>query len=118
MGIHLLRVQFSTNLSSLSTLSTIFTIFIPRFASYIPFLDQPIEEKSKREKSIEAMQEAERKFQASPIPQYFHDSYSVPPVQNKKSSILKMNMRESEQQSQNLMDSRFHHKFQNKTLSF
>ena len=27
-------------------------------------------------------------------------------------------MRESEQQSQNLMDSRFHHKFQNKTSSF
>ena len=29
-----------------------------------------------------------------------------------------MSMRESEQQSQNLMDSRFHHKFQNKTSSF
>ena len=27
-------------------------------------------------------------------------------------------MRESDQQSQNLMDSRFHHKFQNKTSSF
>ena len=29
-----------------------------------------------------------------------------------------MSMRESKQQSQNLMDSRFYHKFQNKTSSF
>ena len=52
----------------------------PDFASYIPLLDQPIEEKCELEKCIEAMQEAEQKFQASPIPQYFQDSYSVPPV--------------------------------------
>ena len=63
------------------------------------------------------MQEAERKFQASPIPQYFKDSYSVPLVQNKKPTILEMGMHESEQQSQNLMDSRFHYKFQNKISS-
>ena len=41
------------------------------FTSYTPFLDQPIEEKFELEKSIEVMQEAERKFQASLIPQYF-----------------------------------------------
>ena len=40
-----------------------------------------------------------------PCPQYSQDSYSVPPVQNRKSSILEMSMRESKQQSQNLMDS-------------
>jgi len=39
-----------------------------------------------------------------PCPQYFQDSYSVPPVQNNKPSILEMSMRESKQQSQNLMD--------------
>ena len=58
----------------------------PDFASYAPFLDQPIEEKSELEKSIEAsMQEAERQFQktlASPIPQYLQDPYSVSPIQN------------------------------------
>ena len=68
MGIHLPRVKFSTVLSTLSTLSTIYTIFIPRFCFiYILFLDQPIEEKIELEKSIKAMQEAEQKFQASPI---------------------------------------------------
>ena len=88
-----------------------FTIFIPRFCFYTSFLEQPIEEKFELEKSIEDMQEAERKFQASPISQYFQDSYSVLPIQNRKPSILEMSMRESEQQSQNLMDLRFHHKF-------
>ena len=83
----------------------------PDFAAYTLFLDQLIEEKSDLEKSIEAMQEAGRKFQASLISQYFQDSYSVPPVQNRKPSIFEMSMRESNQQAQNLMDSRFHHKF-------
>ena len=55
---------------------------------------------------------------ASPIPQYFQESYSVPPVQNRKPSIFEMSMRESKQQSQNLTDSQFHHKFQNNTSSF
>jgi len=72
----------------------------PDFASYTHFLDQPIEEKSELDKSIEAMQEAERKFQASLITQHFQDSYSVPPVQNRKLSILEMSMRDSKQQSQ------------------
>ena len=40
-----------------------------------------------------------------PCPQYFQDSYSVPQVQNRKPSILEISMRESKQQSQNLMDS-------------
>ena len=53
-----------------------------------------------------------------PCPQYFQDSYSVPPVQNKKPSILEMSMCESKQKSQNLMDSQFHHQFQNNTSSF
>ena len=34
----------------------------PHLASYIPFLQQPIEEKSVLGKSIEAMHEAEREF--------------------------------------------------------
>ena len=53
-----------------------------------------------------------------PCPQYFQDSYSVPPVQNRKPSILKLSIRESKQQSRNLMDSQFHHQFQNNTSSF
>ena len=53
-----------------------------------------------------------------PCPQYFQDSYSVPPVQNRKPSILEMSMHESKQKSQNLMDSQFHHQFQNNTSSF
>ena len=68
----------------------------PGFASYTSFLNQPIEEKSELEKSLEVMHEAKQKFQASPIPQYFQDSYSVPPVQNRKPSILEMSMCESE----------------------
>ena len=60
-------------------------------ASYTLFLEQPIEEKSELEKSIKAMQEAERKFQkmlASPIPQYFQDLYSVSLFQNDQTSVL------------------------------
>ena len=53
-----------------------------------------------------------------PYPQFFQDSYSVLPVQNRKPSILKISMHESKQQSQNLTDSQFHHKFQNKASSF
>ena len=74
MEIHLSWVQFSTNLSSLFTLSTFSQYLFPDFASYTPFLDQPIKEKFELEKSIEAIREAERKFQASSIPQYFQDS--------------------------------------------
>ena len=55
MGIHLSRVKFFT---TLSTIFTIFTTPFPNFASYTPFLEPPIEEKFKLEKSIEAMQEA------------------------------------------------------------
>jgi len=71
-------------------------------ASYNLFPDQPIEDKSEIEKNIEAMKEAERKFQnmlASPYPQNFQDSYSVPPLQNEQPSVLKIRMkvlRESE----------------------
>jgi len=49
----------------------------------------------------------------------FQESYSffsVTQIQNEQSSILKMNMkllREFEKQSQNMMDSRLHHNFQN-----
>ena len=53
-----------------------------------------------------------------PSPQYFQESYSVPPVQNRKPSILERSMRESKQQSQNLMDSQFHYHFQNNSSSF
>jgi len=53
-----------------------------------------------------------------PSPQYFQDSYSVPTVQNRKLSILEMSTRESKQKFQNLMDSQFHHQFQNNTSTF
>jgi len=69
--------------------------FFSQHASYTPFRQQPIEEKSELEKSIEAMQEAEREFQemlASPISQYFHESYSLPPLQNDQSSVLDTSM--------------------------
>ena len=39
-------------------------------------------------------------------------------VQHRRPSILKMSMREFEQQSKNLMDSRFYYNFQNKSSSF
>ena len=42
-----------------------------------------------------------------PSPQYFQESYSVPPVQNRKPSIREMSMRESKHTSQNMMDSQF-----------
>ena len=71
-----------------------------------------MEEKSELEKSIEVMQEAERQFQKildSPISQYFHDSYSVPLLQNDQPSVLDMSIEllcMSEQQSQNILDSK------------
>ena len=46
-----------------------------------------------------------------------YSSFSVTLIQNEEPSILEMNMellRESEQQLQNMMDSRLHHNFQNK----
>ena len=45
-----------------------------------------------------------------------YSSFPVSPIQNEQSSILDLSMeplRESEQHSQNLMDSQFHHNFQN-----
>ena len=92
MGIHLPQVKFSTSQYS-----------FPDFTSYTPFPGPPIEEKSELEKSIEAnLQEAERQCQkmlASPIPQYFQESYSVPPLQNDQTSIFELTkelLRESE----------------------
>jgi len=90
MGIQLPRVKFSTTLSIIFTIST---IFIFQFYFLYSFLEPPIEEKSKLEKSIEAnLQEAERQFQkmmASSISQYFQESYSVPPPHNEQQSALK-----------------------------
>ena len=114
MGIHLLRVQFSTTLSQFSQFSQ--SPFL-NFASYTPFLDQPIEEKSELENSIEALLESQQnKFDS----QFFQNqnSYSVTPVQNRKPSILEMSMRESKQQSQNLTDSRFTTYFKTKLHLF
>jgi len=102
MGIHLSRVKFST---TLSIIFIIFIIFISNFASYTPFLEPPIEEKSELEKSIEAVQamiESQQKKLNSPILQYFQDSYSVPSIQNEQPSALETSMeclRESELQS-------------------
>ena len=50
---------------------------------------------------------------ASPISQYFQESYSVSPLQNDQTSIFKLTeklLHESERQSQIMMDSQF---FQN-----
>ena len=94
----------------------------PHQTPYIPFLEYPIEEKSKLEKSLEVFYETVQKFQnmlyssSQPNFQESYSSFLVAPIQNEQPSILKMNMellRESEQQSQNLMDSRLHHNFQN-----
>ena len=99
MGIYLPESNFQPTCPPYPTCPQFSQYSFHDFASYSPFLDQPIEEKSELEKSIEAMQEAEWKFQASPITQYFQHSYSVLPVQNRKPSILEMSMHESEQQS-------------------
>ena len=84
-----------------------FSPHCPQF-SQSPFPN--FEEKSKFEKNIEAMQamlESQQKKLNSPIPQYFHDLYSVSPIQNDQPA-LKMSMecfRKSELQSQNMLDS-------------
>ena len=78
----------------------------PNFASYTPFPGPPIEEKFELENSIEAnLQEAERQLQkmtASPIPQYFQESFSVPPPHNDQPSAVETSkelLRESTLQS-------------------
>ena len=53
---------------------------------------------------------------ASPIPQYFQESYSVPPPHNEQTSALKMSKEllcESKPQSQNIFDSHSSQNFQN-----
>jgi len=53
---------------------------------------------------------------ASPISQYFQDPYLVSPIQNKQPSALKTSMeclRESDRQSQNMLDSHCSQIFQN-----
>ena len=53
---------------------------------------------------------------ASPISQYFQESYLVPPLQNDQTSILGLTeelLRESERPSQNLLDSQSLLSFQN-----
>ena len=53
---------------------------------------------------------------ASPIPQFFQESYSVPPLHNEQPSILEMSkelLRESKLQSQDMLDSQSSESFQN-----
>ena len=53
---------------------------------------------------------------ASSIPQYFQESYSVPPPHNEQPSALEMSnelLCESKIQSQNIFDSHSSHNFQN-----
>ena len=62
------------------------------------------------------MLESQQKKLNSPISQYFHNSSSVSPIQHDQSSNLKMSMecfRESELQSQNMLDSQSSLSFQN-----
>jgi len=62
------------------------------------------------------MLESQHKKLNSLILQYFHDSYSVSPFQNDQPSTLKTSMecfRESELQSQNMLDSQSSLSFQN-----
>jgi len=64
----------------------------PDSASYTPFSEPPIEEKSELLRSVEAnLQRAEQKLQetfASPIPPYFQESYSVPPFPNEQPFVM------------------------------
>ena len=94
----------------------------PNQTLYTPFLEHPIEEESKLEKCLEVFCEKVQRFQnmlESSSQPHFQESYSsfpVSPIQNVQLSILDLSMeplRESEQHSQNLMDSQFHHNFQN-----
>ena len=53
---------------------------------------------------------------ASPISQYFQECYSVSPLQNDQTSVLELTeelLRESERQSQNILDSHSSQIFQN-----
>ena len=53
MGIHLPRVQVSTNLSTYPPCPQFSKYSFPDFASYAPFLNKSIEEKSSLERSME-----------------------------------------------------------------
>ena len=66
--------------------------------------------------AVQVILESQHKKLNSPISQYFHDSYSVSPIQNEQPSATKMSIeffRESELQSQNMLDSHSSQIFQN-----
>ena len=90
----------------------------PDFASHTPFSESPIEEKSELLRSLEAnLQRAEQKLQtlASPIPQYFQESYSVPPFHNEQPFTLETSKEllcESKLQSTHICDSHYSQTFQ------
>ena len=89
-----------------------YSIHSPILHLILLFQDNPLKKKSELEKSIEvvqAMLEFQQKKLNSLIPQYFHDSYSISPIQTDQPA-LKTSMewfRESELQSQNMLDSQF-----------
>jgi len=90
----------------------------PDFASHTPFSEPPIEEKSELLRSLEAnLQRADQKLQtlASPIPQYFQESYSVSPFHNEQPFALETSKEllcESKLQSPHICDSHYSQTFQ------
>jgi len=94
----------------------------PNQTPYTPFVEHPIEEESKLEERLEVFCEKLQWFQnildssSQPIFQESYSSFPVSLFQNEQPSILDLSiepLRESEQQSQNPMDSQFYHNFQN-----
>ena len=92
----------------------------PHQIPHTPFLEHPIKEESELEKCLEVFCDRIQNMLDSSSQPNFQESYSsfpVSPIQNAQTSILDLSMeplRESKQQSQNPMDSQFHHNFQNR----
>ena len=104
MGIHLPRVKFSTTLSTTSQYS------FPNSASYPPFLEPHIEEKSSLQRTLEEAIETQKQFEynmASSCPQNFKNSYSFFPEPIKEKSLWEKTMKfvqETERIMQNMID--------------
>ena len=92
----------------------------PESTSYTPFSEPLFEEKSELQRSIEAnLQQATQHFQktlASPIPPYFQESYSVPPLPNEQPFVMETSkdlLCESTFPSSHIFDSHYSQNFRN-----
>ena len=92
----------------------------PHQTPHTPFLEHPIEEESELEKRLEVFCEKVQRFQnmldssSQPNFQESCSSFPVAPIQNEQPSVLDLSMellRESEQQTQYLIDSQCHNNF-------